>query len=63
MGKILLVLASLVCLTGCNDNAAKNGAVTISSDYQASQHATNDSIFERERLARALHREALLSQH
>ena len=63
MGKILLVLASLVCLTGCNDNALKSDAVTITRDYQDSQHAINDAIFERERLARELHREALLSQH
>ena len=63
MGKILLVLASLVCLTGCNDSALKSDAVTISTDYQNAQHAIEDAIVERERLARALHREALLSQH
>ena len=62
MGKILLVLASLV-LVGCNDNAAKNDAVTISSDYQNAIHAQNDAAFEYERLARLAHREALLSQH
>ena len=62
MGKILLVLASLV-LVGCNDNAPKSDAVTISSDYQDSQHAINDAIFEREKLARELHREMLMSQH
>ena len=62
MGKILLVLASLV-LVGCNDNAPKSDAVTISQDYQDSQHAINNAIFEREKLARALHREMLLSKH
>ena len=62
MGKILLVLASLV-LAGCNDNAAQNDAVTITRDYQDSQHAINDAIFEREKLARELHCERLLSQH
>ena len=41
MGKILVVLVCLV-LVGCNDNALKSDAVTISSDYQASQHAIND---------------------
>ena len=62
MGK---VLAGLVCLllVGCNDIATQNDAVTISTDYQASQHAINDAIFEREKLARALHREMLMSQH
>ena len=63
MGKILAVLACLVCLTGCNDNALKSDAVTISQDYQDSQHAINDAIFEREKLARELHREMLMSQH
>ena len=63
MGKILASVICLVCLTGCNDNALKSDAVTISSDYQASQHAINDAIFEREKLARELHRERLLSQH
>ena len=62
MGKILLVLASLV-LVGCNDSALKSDAVTITREYQASQHAINDAIFEREKLARELHREMLLSQH
>ena len=62
MGKILLVLASLA-LVGCNDNAPKSDAVTISQDYQNAIHAQNDAIFEREKLARALHREMLLSQH
>ena len=62
MGKILLVLASLV-LVGCNDNALKSDAVTVTREYQNSQHAINDAIFERERLARALHRARLLSQH
>ena len=63
MGKILAVMVCLVCLTGCNDNALKSDAVTITRDYQASQHATNDAIFEREKLARELQRERLLSQH
>ena len=63
MGKILAMLVCLVCLTGCNDNAQKSDAVTISTDYRASQHAINDAIFEREKLARELHREMLLSQH
>ena len=63
MGKILLVLASLVCLTGCNDNASQNDAVTITRDYQDAIHAQNDAIFEREKLARELQREMLLSQH
>ena len=62
MGKILLVLASLV-LVGCNDNALKSDAVTITREYQNSQHAINDAIFEREKLARELHRARLLSQH
>ena len=62
MGKILAVVCCLL-LVGCNDNASQNDAVTISSDYQDSQHAINDAIFEREKLARALHREMLLSQH
>ena len=62
MGKILAVMACLF-LTGCNDNALKSDAVTISTDYQASQHAINDTIFEREKLARELQREMLLSQH
>ena len=61
MGKILLVLASLV-LVGCNDSKPQQ-AVTISQDYQDSQHAINDAIFEREKLARELHREMLLAQH
>ena len=61
MGKILLVLASLV-LVGCNDSKPQQ-AVTISQDYQASQHAINNAVFEREKLARELHREMLLSQH
>ena len=62
MGKVLAVIACLV-LVGCNDIATQNDAVTISTDYQASQHAINDAIFEREKLARALHREMLMSQH
>ena len=63
MGKVLAVLVCLVCLTGCNDNAPKSDAVTITPDYQDSQHAINDAIFEREKLARELHREMLMSQH
>ena len=62
MGKILLVLASLVCLTGCNDSKQQQ-AVTISTDYQNAIHAQNDAAFEYERLARLQHREMLLSQH
>ena len=62
MGKVLGVLVCLL-LVGCNDIATQNDAVTISTDYQASQHAINDAIFERERLARELHRARLLSQH
>ena len=62
MGKILAVVCCLL-LVGCNDNAPKSDAVTISTDYQASQHAINDAIFEREKLARELHREMLMSQH
>ena len=62
MGKILAVLVCLV-LVGCNDNAIQNDAVTVTRDYQDSQHAINDAIFEREKLARELHREMLLSQH
>ena len=62
MGKILAVVACLL-LVGCNDNALKSDAVTVTRDYQDSQHAINDAIFEREKLARALHREALMSQH
>lgn len=61
MGKIILVLASLV-LVGCNDSKPQQ-AVTISQDYQDSQHAINHAIFEREKLARELHRARLLSQH
>ena len=61
MGKIILVLASLV-LVGCNDSKPQQ-AVTVSQDYQDSQHAINNAIFEREKLARELHREMLLSQH
>ena len=60
MGKILAVIACLL-LVGCNDSKPQQ-AVTISQDYQDSQHATNDAIFEREKLARELHREMLLSQ-
>ena len=63
MGKILLVLASLVCLTGCNDNALKSDAVTITRDYQDAIHAQNDAAFEYARLARLQHREMLMSQH
>ena len=63
MGKILLVLASLACLTGRNDIATQNDAVTISSDYQDAIHAQNDAAFEYERLARLQHREMLMSQH
>ena len=62
MGKILAVMACLL-LVGCNDNAPKSDAVTITRDYQDSQHAINNAIFEREKLARELHREMLLSQH
>ena len=61
MGKILLVLASLV-LVGCNDSKQQQ-AVTISQDYQDAIHAQNDAAFEYERLARLAQREALLSQH
>ena len=61
MGKILAMLVCLV-LVGCNDSKPQQ-AVTISSDYQDSQHAINEAIFEREKLARELHREMLLSQH
>ena len=54
----------LVCLllVGCNDSKPQQ-AVTVTREYQNSQHAINDAIFEREKLARALHREMLLSQH
>ena len=62
MGKVLAMLVCLVCLVGCNDSKPQQ-AVTISQDYQDSQHAINDAIFEREKLARELHREMLLSQH
>ena len=62
MGKILAVIACLF-LVGCNDNAPKFDAVTITRDYQESQHAINDAIFERERLARQLYRESLVAQH
>ena len=62
MGKILAVVVCLL-LVGCNDNASQNDAVTITRDYRDSQHATNDAIFERERLARQLYREALVAQH
>ena len=62
MGKILAVVACLL-LVGCNDNALKSDAVTVTRDYQDSQHAINDAIFEREKLARELHRARLLSQH
>ena len=61
MGKILAMLVCLV-LVGCNDSKPQQ-AVTISSDYQDSQHAIYEAIFEREKLARELHREMLLSQH
>lgn len=61
MGKILAVVCCLL-LVGCNDSKPQQ-AVTISSDYQDSQHAINNAIFEREKLARELHREMLLSQH
>ena len=61
MGKILAVLVCLV-LVGCNDSKPQQ-AVTVSQDYQDSQHAINDAIFEREKLARELHRARLLSQH
>lgn len=61
MGKILLVLASLV-LVGCNDSKPQQ-AVTISQDYQNAIHAQNDAAFEYERLARLQHREMLLAQH
>ena len=63
MSKILAMLACLVCLVGCNDNEPKSDAVTVTRDYQNSQHAISDAIFERERLARELHREMLLAQH
>ena len=62
MGKILAVLVCLV-LVGCNDSKPKSDAVTVTRDYQDSQHAINDAIFEREKLARELHRARLLSQH
>ena len=62
MGKILAVVCCLL-LVGCNDSAPKSDAVTISTDYQDSQHATNNAIFEREKLARELQRARLLSQH
>lgn len=62
MGKILAVVCCLL-LAGCNDNATQNDAATITRDYQDSQHAINDAIFEREKLACALHRKMLLSQH
>ena len=62
MGKILLVLASLV-LVGCNDNALKSDAVTVTRDYQNTIHAQNDAAFEYARLARLQHREMLMSQH
>ena len=61
MGKILAVMACLL-LVGCNDSKPQQ-AVIISQDYQDSQHAINDAIFEREKLARELHREMLLAQH
>ena len=61
MGKILLVLASLV-LVGCNDSKPQQ-AVTISQDYQNAIHAQNDAAFEYARLARLQHREMLMSQH
>ena len=61
MGKVLAVMACLL-LVGCNDSKPQQ-AVTISQDYQDAIHAQNDAIFEREKLARALHREMLLSQH
>ena len=62
MGKILAAVVCLV-LVGCNDNAQKSDAVTISSDYQNTIHAQNDAAFEYERLARLQHREMLISQH
>ena len=62
MGKILAVMACLF-LVGCNDNALKSDAVTISQDYQNAIHAQNDAAFEYERLARLAQREMLLSQH
>ena len=62
MGKILAVVCCLL-LVGCNDSATQNDAVTITRDYQDSQHAQNDAAFEYERLARLQHREMLLSQH
>ena len=61
MGKILAVLVCLVLL-GCNDSKPQQ-AVTISQDYQNAIHAQNDAIFEREKLARELHREMLMSHH
>ena len=61
MGKILAILVCVVCLVGCNDSKPQQ-AVTISTDYQNAIHAQNDAIFEREKLARALHREMLMSQ-
>ena len=61
MSKILAMLVCLV-LVGCNDSKPQQ-AVTISQDYQDSQHAISDAIFEREKLARELHREMLMSQH
>ena len=62
MGKILAVMVCLV-LVGCNDSKPKSDAVTITRDYQDAIHAQNDAIFEREKLARELQRELLLSQH
>ena len=61
MGKILLVLASLV-LVGCNDSKPQQ-AVTVTRDYQDAIHAQNDAAFEYERLARLAQREMLMSQH
>ena len=62
MGKILAVIACLL-LVGCNDNAPKSDAVTITRDYQDAIHAQNDAALEYERLARLAKREALLAQH
>ena len=62
MGKILVVMACLF-LVGCNESKPKSDAVTISTDYQNAQHAIEDAIVERERLARELQRERLLAQH
>lgn len=62
MGKVLAVMCCLF-LVGCNDNAPKSDAVTITRDYQNAIHAQNDAAFEYARLARQAQREMLMSQH